>query len=59
MTLHRVPVASPGAEQICLRRGTDVAFYHELVDVTVDGVAMERPVSVLSQAGNRPSSPPT
>jgi len=36
-----------------------VAFYNELVDVTVDGVAVERPVSVFSQAGNRPSSPPT
>jgi hypothetical protein len=36
-----------------------VAFYNDLVDVAVDGVTMERPVSVFSQAGNRPGSQPT
>ena len=31
-----------------------IAFYNELVDVTVDGEAQERPISVFSRAGNRP-----
>lgn len=31
-----------------------IAFYNELVDITLDGVATERPVSVFSQASNRP-----
>lgn len=31
-----------------------IAFYNELVDITVDGVATERPVSVFSEAVNRP-----
>jgi uncharacterized protein (DUF427 family) len=33
-----------------------IAFYNELVDITVDRVVMDRPVSVFSQAGNRPTS---
>jgi len=33
-----------------------VAFYDELVDVTVDGVAQPRPQSVFSTAANRPPS---
>lgn len=33
-----------------------VAFYNELVDITVDGVELPRPVSIFSQAGNRPGS---
>ena len=33
-----------------------ISFYNELVDITVDGVTMDRPVSVFSQARNRPSS---
>ncbi|MBA2560588.1 MAG: DUF427 domain-containing protein [Propionibacteriales bacterium] len=33
-----------------------VAFYNELVDITVDGVAQERPVSVFSSKENRPAS---
>lgn len=33
-----------------------IAFYNELVDVTVDGVILDRPVSVFSQERNRPSS---
>lgn len=32
-----------------------IAFYNELVDITVDGVAQPRPVSVFSVAKNRPS----
>lgn len=32
-----------------------VAFYNELVDITVDGVPQQRPESVFSKAGNRPS----
>ena len=31
-----------------------VAFYNELVDITLDGVIMDRPVSPFSRAGNRP-----
>lgn len=31
-----------------------IAFYNELVDITVDGVAVERPVSPFSAAANRP-----
>jgi uncharacterized protein (DUF427 family) len=33
-----------------------IAFYNELVDITVDGVPQERPRSIFSQAGNRPTS---
>ncbi len=33
-----------------------VAFYNELVDLTVDGVAQERPVSPFSEAAHRPGS---
>jgi uncharacterized protein (DUF427 family) len=33
-----------------------VAFYNELVDITLDGVIMDRPVSPVSRAGNRPGS---
>ena len=33
-----------------------VAFYNELVDITVDGVRQERPASPFSEAANRPSS---
>ncbi len=32
-----------------------VAFYNELVDISVDGVEQERPVSLFSSKGNRPS----
>ena len=31
-----------------------VAFYNELVDITVDGVLQQRPVSLFSAAANRP-----
>lgn len=33
-----------------------IAFYNELVDITVDGVAQPRPVSVFSAPANRPGS---
>jgi len=33
-----------------------VAFYNEMVDITLDGEAVERPVSLFSTAGNRPVS---
>jgi uncharacterized protein (DUF427 family) len=33
-----------------------VAFYNELVDLTVDGEAQERPVSPFSEAAHRPGS---
>jgi uncharacterized protein (DUF427 family) len=33
-----------------------IAFYNELVDITVDGVAHERPESPFSKASNRPGS---
>jgi uncharacterized protein (DUF427 family) len=33
-----------------------IAFYNELVDITVDGVAQPRPVSPFSEAANRPAS---
>jgi uncharacterized protein (DUF427 family) len=33
-----------------------VAFYNELVDLTVDGVAQERPVSPFSRAAQRPGA---
>lgn len=33
-----------------------VAFYNEFVDITLDGVIMDRPVSLFSRAGNRPGS---
>jgi uncharacterized protein (DUF427 family) len=33
-----------------------IAFYNEMVDIVVDGVPQERPVSVFSEAGNRPTS---
>jgi uncharacterized protein (DUF427 family) len=32
-----------------------IAFYNEVVDITVDGVQQPRPTSVFSKAGNRPS----
>ncbi|MGI9085130.1 MAG: DUF427 domain-containing protein [Aeromicrobium sp.] len=35
-----------------------VAFYNELVDITLDGVPQERPVSVFSSAAHRPVSVP-
>ena len=31
-----------------------IAFYNELVDLTVDGVLQERPESIFSKRGNRP-----
>ena len=33
-----------------------VAFYNELVDLTVDGVVQERPISPFSEAAHRPGS---
>jgi uncharacterized protein (DUF427 family) len=33
-----------------------IAFYNELVDITVDGEPQERPESIFSKAGNRPTS---
>lgn len=33
-----------------------IAFYNELVDIILDGVSVERPVSVFSQEVNRPDS---
>ena len=42
----------PAVEKIAGR----VAFYNELVDITLDGVVMDRPVSLFSRAGNRPDS---
>ena len=33
-----------------------VAFYNELVDITLDGVPLARPVSVFSEPENRPAS---
>jgi uncharacterized protein (DUF427 family) len=42
----------PAVEKIAGR----VAFYNELVDITLDGVIMDRPVSPFSHAGNRPDS---
>jgi uncharacterized protein (DUF427 family) len=33
-----------------------IAFYNELVDITVDGELQERPESIFSKAGNRPTS---
>jgi uncharacterized protein (DUF427 family) len=33
-----------------------VAFYNELVDITVDGVPQERPVSLFSSPANRPTA---
>lgn len=42
----------PAVEKVVGR----VAFYNEMVDITVDGVIMDRPVSPFSQAGNRPDS---
>ncbi|MDQ3450361.1 MAG: DUF427 domain-containing protein [Actinomycetota bacterium] len=36
-----------------------VGFYNELVDTTVDGVLVDRPVSPFSQAANRPGSEPS
>ena len=33
-----------------------VAFYNEFVDISVDGIAQERPVSVFSRRANRPDS---
>jgi uncharacterized protein (DUF427 family) len=32
-----------------------IAFYNELVDITLDGVPQERPESVFSRRGNRPT----
>jgi len=32
-----------------------IAFYNELVDITVDDMPQQRPVSVFSQAANRPA----
>ncbi len=33
-----------------------IAFYNELVDITIDGVPQDRPVSVFSAPANRPGS---
>ena len=33
-----------------------IAFYNEIVDITVDGVPQERPRSPFSKVGNRPTS---
>ena len=33
-----------------------VAFYNELVDITIDGVRQERPVTVFSDPAHRPAS---
>lgn len=33
-----------------------IAFHNELVDITADGVRLERPLSAFSQSGNRPGS---
>jgi hypothetical protein len=33
-----------------------IAFYNELVDITIDDVAQERPVSVFSTRAHRPGS---
>lgn len=33
-----------------------IAFYNELVDITVDGVRQDRPISVFSSAANRPGA---
>jgi uncharacterized protein (DUF427 family) len=33
-----------------------MAFYNELVDVTIDGVAQDRPVSLFSSQANRPTN---
>lgn len=33
-----------------------IAFYNEVVDIVVDGVPQERPTSVFSKRGNRPTS---
>ena len=41
----------PAVEKIAGR----VAFYNELVDITVDGIIQQRPVSVFSSAANRGS----
>lgn len=40
----------PAVEKIAGR----IAFYNELVDITVDGVIQQRPVSIFSTAANRP-----
>jgi uncharacterized protein (DUF427 family) len=42
----------PGVHRIAGR----IAFYNELVDITVDGERQERPRSIFSAAGNRPTS---
>ena len=33
-----------------------VAFYNELVDITVDGVPQQRPITVFSSPAHRPVS---
>jgi uncharacterized protein (DUF427 family) len=33
-----------------------IAFYNELVDITLDGIIQQRPVSVFSAAANRPGA---
>ncbi|MEP7023982.1 MAG: DUF427 domain-containing protein [Actinomycetota bacterium] len=40
----------PAVEKIAGR----ISFYNELVDITVDGVIQQRPVSIFSPAANRP-----
>lgn len=42
----------PAVEKVAGR----VAFYNELVDITIDGILQQRPVSVFSTAANRPGS---
>ena len=42
----------PAVEKVAGR----IAFYNELVDITVDGIIQPRPVSVFSTAANRPGS---
>lgn len=46
------PAPLPPVEKIARR----VAFYNELVDVTVDGIPQPRPQSVFSAKANRPTS---
>ncbi|MEO3937592.1 DUF427 domain-containing protein [Dermatophilaceae bacterium Soc4.6] len=42
----------PAVEKVAGR----IAFYNELVDITVDGIIQQRPVSPFSAAANRPGS---
>ena len=42
----------PAVEKVAGR----IAFYNELVDITIDDITQQRPVSVFSTAANRPGS---